>query len=142
MLEDARKKGASVFVYLIFCLLIVIFVINFGPQGGQEGGCRGASNSRISVDGKDTTETSWHVAYQNPYNSGKGRNRTYAALETLITRELLAQEADRRGLRVTDDMVMDEIKKGRFFFAGQRLTIPGIFDDGLWVQQVFKNWVG
>ena len=34
MLEESRKKGASVFVYLIFCLLIAIFVINFGPQGG------------------------------------------------------------------------------------------------------------
>ena len=35
------SKGASIFVYLIFCLLIAIFVINFGPQGGGSGsgGC-------------------------------------------------------------------------------------------------------
>src|SRR5215208_3597970 len=115
MLEEARKKGASIFVYLIFCLLIVIFVINFGPQGGQESGCRGASNIIISVDGKEATQSSYHVAYSNPYNRATGKEHTYVALETLIRRELLAQEAERRGLRATDDMVMDEIKKGRFF---------------------------
>ena len=50
MLEDARKKGASVFVYLIFCLLILIFVINLAAQGGQGGGCSDSSNVVISVE--------------------------------------------------------------------------------------------
>src|SRR5574338_1043043 len=108
MLEEARKKGASIFVYLIFCLLIVIFVINFGPQGGgQGGGFGGSGNVVISVDGEEATQSSYHVAYSNPYNQGKGKQRTYVALETLIRRELLAQEAERRGLRATDDLVMD-----------------------------------
>jgi parvulin-like peptidyl-prolyl isomerase len=142
MLEDARKKGASVFVYLIFCLLIVIFVINFGPQGGQDSGCSGSSNIVVSVDGKEATQSSYHVAYANPYNRGTGKQHTYVALETIIRRELLAQEAERRGLRVTDDMVMDEIKKGWFFLGGQRVQIPGIFDGEFWNQNVFRNWVG
>ncbi len=34
-MEKSRRQGASIFVYLIFCLLIAIFVINFGPQGGS-----------------------------------------------------------------------------------------------------------
>ena len=49
MLETMRRQGASIFIYLIFCLLIVIFVINFGPQGGNSGGCRGTSNLTVSV---------------------------------------------------------------------------------------------
>ncbi len=143
MLEDARKKGASVFVYLIFSLLIVIFVINFGPQGGQGGGCDQSSSQIISVDGEDVTQSSYHVAYANPYNRGTSKQRTYIALETLIRRELLAQEAEQRGLRVTDEMVMDEIKKGYFFLGGQRAQIQGIFDeDGFWNGNAFRNWVG
>ena len=143
MLEDARKKGASVFVYLIFSLLIVIFVINFGPQGGQGGGCDQSASQIISVDGEDVTQSSYHVAYANQYNRGSGKQRTYIALETLIRRELLAQEAVQRGLRATDEMVMDEIKKGYFFLGGQRAQIPGIFDeDGFWNGNAFRNWVG
>jgi parvulin-like peptidyl-prolyl isomerase len=142
MLEEARKKGASVFVYLIFCLLIVIFVINFGPQGGQGGGCSDSGNVIISVDGKEASQSAYKVAYSNPYNQASGKQRTYLALETLISRELLAQEAERRGLRTTEDLVMDEIKKGHFFLGGQRATIPGIFtEDGFWNQNAFRGWV-
>ncbi|HEY5923783.1 MAG TPA: SurA N-terminal domain-containing protein [Kofleriaceae bacterium] len=143
MLEDARKKGASVFVYLIFCLLIVIFVINFGPQGGQGGGCGDSGNVVVSVDGKEASQSSYKIAYSNPYNRGTGNQHKYVALETIIRRELLAQEAERRGLRATDDMVMDEIKKGRFFLGGQAVQIPGIFDEnGYWSQNAFRGWVG
>ena len=42
MLEQMRRQGASIFIYLIFTLLIVIFVINFAPsrqRGDLEGGC-------------------------------------------------------------------------------------------------------
>ena len=102
MLEEARKKGASVFIYLIFCLLILIFVINFGPQGGQQGGCGDSGNIVISVDGQEATQSTYHVAYANPYNRGQGRQHTYVALETIIRRELLAQEAERRGSHLPD----------------------------------------
>jgi hypothetical protein len=120
----------------------VIFVINFGPQRGQEGGCRGQSNVIVSVDGKEATQSAYHVYYANPYNRGQGKDHTYVALEMLIRRELLAQEAERRNMRVTDDMVMDEIKKGHFYLAGERVPIPGILDGGNWNLTVFKNWVG
>ena len=145
MLEEARKKGASVFIYLIFCLLIVVFVINFGPQGGQGGGgCSDSSNVVISVDGEEPNQSAFQVAYLNPYNPGRGQTqRKYVALETLIRRELLAQEAERRGLRVTDDLVMDAIKNGHFYVGGVKVQIPGIFnEDGLWMQTAFRNWVG
>lgn len=138
MLEEARKKGASVFVYLIFCLLIVIFVINFGPQGGQGGGCSPAAG-RISIDGENASESAWLVAYGA--NSQSGKQKTYIALELLIRQELLAQEAEKRGLRVTDELVMDEIKKGYFFLGGERYQIPGIFnEDGFWNHNAFRSW--
>ena len=58
MLEQSRRQGASIFIYLIFGLLIVIFVINFNPgAGGGQSGCSGTDNTVIRVDGKDVPYT-------------------------------------------------------------------------------------
>ena len=141
MLEQMRRQGASIFVYLIFCLLILIFVINFRPGQSRQGdnGCRGTSNSVISVDGVDATQTAFKVAYSA--NNASGKNKTYVALEWLIRRELLAQAAEKRGLLVNDDLIMNEIKHGRFFYAGHSVQIPGIFDqDGVWNLRAFQMW--
>src|SRR5580698_4875534 len=146
MLEQMRRQGASIFVYLIFCLLILIFVINFRPGQSRQGdnGCRGTSNSVISVDGVDATQTAFKVAYSA--NNASGKNKTYVALEWLIRRELLAQAAEARGLIVNDDLIMNEIKQGHFFYAGQTTMIPGIFDntDGahIWNLRAFDGWYG
>src|SRR5580704_9695790 len=141
MVEQMRRQGASIFVYLIFCLLILIFVINFRPGQSRQGdnGCRGTSNSVISVDGVDATQTAFKVAYSA--NGASGKQKTYVALEWLIRRELLAQAAEKRGLLVNDDLIMNEIKQGRFFYAGKTVQIPGIFDqDGVWNLRAFENW--
>jgi parvulin-like peptidyl-prolyl isomerase len=143
MLEKPKRQGASIFVYLIFCLLIAIFVINFGPQGGQGGGCSGGSNVILQVGKNEVSQSAYHVAYANQFNRGQGKQKTYVALETLIRRELLAQEAERRGMRVSSELVQEQIKKGYFFLGGQRTTIPGIFDEnGFWNLKAFKNWYG
>jgi len=160
MLEQMRKQGASIFVYLIFCLLIAIFVINFRPgQSRQDdNGCRGTSNVVISVDGNEATQTAFKMAYSSGYNWGTSKSKVWIALETLIRRELLASEAEKRGLLVNEDLVNDEIKKGYFFSAvpvppGQseqveeqyrpiRKFIPGIFDEnGYWNIKAFTGWV-
>jgi len=141
MLENMRRQGASIFVYLIFCLLIAIFVINFGPQrgNGANGGCRGSTNVVVSVDGEEATQTAYHIAYAA--NQSNGKQKTWVALEMLIRRELLAQEAERRGLMPTESIIDEEIKKGWFFIAGQRMQIPHIFDEnGLWNLNAYKRW--
>jgi len=128
MLESLRKQGASVAIYLIFGLLIVIFVINFAPNAGQgTGGCMGQSTTAIKVDGHKANQTSYKIAYSgNQYN---GRQKVYVALEMLIRRELLAQEGEKRGLRVTGDMLDEEIKKGFFFLGGNRNKLDFWIDD-------------
>lgn len=141
-MEKSRRQGASIFVYLIFCLLIAIFVINFGPQGGSgQGGCTSSSNIVVSVDGEEASQSSYHIAYANGYNRGSGKQKTYVALETIIRRELLAQEAESRGMRVDSDLIQDQIKQGWFFLGGQRVQIPGIFDENhFWNIKAFKSW--
>ncbi|MDB4955431.1 MAG: PpiC-type peptidyl-prolyl cis-trans isomerase [Myxococcales bacterium] len=143
-----RRQGASIFIYLIFGTLIAVFVINFGPQGGGKGGggCTGTDNVVVRVDGHDATQTAFHVAYSNPYNRGQGKQRVYVALETIIRRELLANEADNRGFLATDDLILDQIKKGHFFLGGYKVTIPGALDDvdgeKFYNHKAVKSWVG
>ncbi len=145
MLESLRKQGASIAIYLIFGLLIVIFVINFAPNAGQgTGGCMGASTTAVKVDGHKANQTSYKIAYTG--NQYTGRQKVYVALEMLIRRELLAQEAEKRGLRVTGDMLDEEIKKGYFFLGGNRNKLD------FWIDNVdgekffnfakLKGWVG
>jgi len=145
MLENMRRQGASIAVYFIFSLLIVIFVLNFGPQRGNrnDSGCRTESNQVISVDGSEVSWSAFQVAYLNGYNGRPGKNKTYYALEMLIRRELLVHEAQVRGLIVTDDMIDHEITSGRFFYGGQRYTLPGaVDDDGTYVHAAVKGWAG
>lgn len=157
MLDSMRKQGASVFLYLVFGLLIAIFVININPGSKSgEGGCNTGAGSIVTVDGSRVGKNAYLVAYSNRYiqefmrmwNFRTSKEREFAAVEMLIRREILAQAAAERGLRVTDDMVMEEIKKGYFFVGGQRIPMgENIFDnhdDGTrtWNINKFKQWYG
>ncbi|MBS1121668.1 MAG: PpiC-type peptidyl-prolyl cis-trans isomerase [Deltaproteobacteria bacterium] len=155
MLENMRRQGASIFIYLIFGILVAIFVININPgqKGSGGGGCSTSSNLVVEVDGSKVTKTAYHVAYSNQLNQGRSSQRTHTALELLIRRELLAQAAAERGIRVTEELVDDEIKKGNFFLGGHRIPLDGSFrpeldlfdhhDDSTrtWNYAKFKQWV-
>src|ERR1041384_2231006 len=115
MLENTRRQ-ASVFIYLIFGLLIVIFIlgINPGSKGGAEG-CGVASNVVVAVDGTDTSQTSHHAA--SAANGANGRQKVYLALDEIIRRELLAQAAADRGIRTNEDLAREAVKRGEFFLG-------------------------
>jgi hypothetical protein len=127
MLEQMRRQGASIFIYLIFILLIVIFVYGLAPssRGGNEGGCRSSSNTAVVVDGHDANQTSYLVAYSA--NNATGRQKTYAALEWLIRRELLAQGAAAMGIHTTGELTDDAFKHGWFFLGGERIDFSHQF---------------
>lgn len=150
MLESIRKQGASAAIYLIFGLLIAIFIVNMGNGSGKQGGgCGGESNTSITVEGSKVNHTSFLAAQYSPINPGRStQQRKYYALELLIRRELLAREAERRGIRVSSDMVEDAIKRGEFFMGGGRhdlgANVFDVHDDGdrTWNFNRFKRFVG
>src|SRR5436190_2070576 len=109
MLEDTRKRGATIAIYVIFGILIAVFIINFGPNGGgrkSKGGCslRSADVSRLTLDGNHDGMTSWQWSLNTlsgSENGQQGIQRKIRAMDALVKRELLAMEADRRGLVVS-----------------------------------------
>ncbi|HSK00821.1 MAG TPA: SurA N-terminal domain-containing protein, partial [Kofleriaceae bacterium] len=141
-----RQKGASTLIYLIFGGLIVIFVIT--PLSGPgDIGCSTSSSVVVDVDGNRVNENSYKIAYSNPFNGFPGRQKVYYALDTAIRRELLASAAEDHGIRVTDDMVTQEITKGFFFVGGERQDLEQmIFDidadgDRTWNLNKFRGLV-
>jgi hypothetical protein len=157
MLEQTRKRGASFLVYLIFGLLIVVFVINFGPQSqGSEQGCTGRSaGSMLTIGDTDVPRGSFLLMYQGFFRSGTRVQRAEATIDALTRRELLAQEADERGLIVTDELVDEAIKEGWLYGLLSRTSLkPGPGDDAdnsifrrsdgelFFDYKRFENWVG
>ena len=146
MLEQTRRQ-ASIFVYIIFGLLIVIFIygINPGNRGGRDGGgCGTASNTVMSVDGSDANQSAFRVAYSA--RTGPSRQRTYFALEQVIMRELLANAAADRGIRATGELIQDEImndKRGYFYLGGLREDVTPQFFDEIDGEKIYnrKRWI-
>ncbi|HEY6172960.1 MAG TPA: SurA N-terminal domain-containing protein, partial [Kofleriaceae bacterium] len=146
MLEQTRRQ-ASIFVYIVFGLLIVIFIygINPGNRGGRDGGgCGTASNTVMSVDGSDANQSAFRVAYSA--RTGPSRQRTYFALEQVIMRELLANAAADRGIRATGELIQDEImndKRGYFYLGGLREDVTPQFFDEIDGEKIYnrKRWV-
>jgi SurA-like protein/PPIC-type peptidyl-prolyl cis-trans isomerase-like protein len=144
MLEQTRRQ-ASIFVYIIFGLLIVIFIygINPGNRGGSDGGgCSVNNNSVVAVNGTDVGESAYRIAYS--MFQGQARQRTYSALDQVTFRELLAQAAEDRGIRTTGDLIDDEIKskRGYFYLGGQRIDVSSqFFEDGFFKHRRWLDWI-
>src|SRR5438132_5361373 len=122
MLDLFRQRGLSSIVYgAVIAATILVFVIQFRPNAGQKTAqLNEACVARVRgwcIDPKDH-----RAAYQLLTPRDSQGNRLVArakqmglsriALDGLIERELLVTEADRLGLKVTDDEITDQIYNG------------------------------
>jgi peptidyl-prolyl cis-trans isomerase D len=119
MLDILRANTKSLFSWLIVGGIVVVFAINFGPgslsrTGGGGGG--GAAPYAARVNGKEIPASEWERQYRQLYSmfrqqAGEAFTREMVdqlglpsqALEQVIDRELVIQEAHRRGLTVGKD---------------------------------------
>jgi parvulin-like peptidyl-prolyl isomerase len=116
MMENTRRQGASFLIYIIFGALIAAFVINFGPQSRGGSGCGGnAQSSYLTVGSNEVSLNSYR------YAATMSNKDTPGALAALTRRELLAQAAEARGIRVSDAMVDEQLKAGNIYLGGQLL---------------------
>jgi peptidyl-prolyl cis-trans isomerase D len=140
MLDILRANTKSTFTWLIVVGIVVVFAINFGPgslsKGG--GGCSGGSAPYAArVNGKIISASEWERQYRQLYSmfrqqAGDAATRELAeqlnlpaqALDQVVDRELVIQEARRRGLAVGKDELTRAVhsipafqENGQFNFA-------------------------
>jgi peptidyl-prolyl cis-trans isomerase D len=126
MLESLRRNAKSTFVYLIFGVLIIVFVLQFGPQSGQFTGCGGAVRTAARVGGSDIDEGTWRYGIllrSGGSASGERARRAQVreqVLDALIVREVLAQTAEDMGFKISDAEVRERVVKGDIVLLNQK----------------------
>ena len=115
MLDVLRSNAKSFFTWLIVGGIVVVFAINFGPGSLSKTHFTGAADPNAAkVNGKAIPASEWERQYRQLYGlyrqqAGETFTRELAdqlglpkqALEMIVDRELVVQEAKRRGVTVT-----------------------------------------
>ena len=150
MLEQMRKSSQSLLIYLLFSLLIVIFIISFGPQSRGttcEAVVGGNDHYAARVSGDIVSTNAFRYGFlimggaQAPAQIAKQRRLKEMVMDKLIERELLAQEAERLGYVVTDEEVEDLVAESKMVALGEPLTVGRIQKNGKFNYEAFKTFV-
>jgi peptidyl-prolyl cis-trans isomerase D len=117
MLDVLRSNARSTLTWVIVIGIAVVFAINFGPGSLSQGGCGGAPPPYAAkVNGTVLPVSEWERQYGQLYQlfraqAGEAFTRELAdqlglprqAMEQIVDRELVVQDAKRRGVTVTAD---------------------------------------
>lgn len=158
MLDKLRDSSRSFGSYLILGVIILVFVIYFGP-GGQSCGDIGAGTQATwaaKVDGDPIPFRDFRIEYDSLYRQyqmqmgdrfdpqlAQQMGIRSSAIDRLVTRKLLADEGKRMGIAITDEEVAEAIrdepafqKNGQFDFETYRAALrnwqgisPARFED-------------
>ncbi len=148
MLDKLRDSSRSFGMYLVFGVLILVFVIYFGPgsSGCTGGGGMGANDPfAAKVNGETISWREFESAYGNTYRAyqqqmGERFDANMAeqmglkgnVLDQLITRRLLIDQARAQGISVSDQEVATRLreitafhKDGQFDFGTYKSVLQG-----------------
>ncbi len=142
MLDMFRKRGVMSVVYSVLLgAVIIVFVIQFRPN--SNGPVTGLTQKCVAkVRGTCIDERDWRAQrylIRGQYDV-PSVNWNKAAVDSLVERTLLEQEAKRLGVRVTEDEVMHELVRWRVHVTVPILLRPqmrqlGVNPDGVrWTQ--------
>ncbi|MBN1961053.1 MAG: SurA N-terminal domain-containing protein [Deltaproteobacteria bacterium] len=122
MLDIIRRHQKSWITYLIFAGIIVVFAVNFGPGSGS---CHngGAVSYAAMVNGEYIAQQDFAIAYSHQLEQMRRRAQAsnfdfteemaqrmglhHQVIDGLINNKLLAREAERLGLRVSDAELLE-----------------------------------
>ena len=141
MLGWIRKQTRSWFVYIAFGIIIVVFVFFYGWRGDQE-----QNDATVAVvNGEKLTRRQYEQAYENllmfrrnlsenrPLTDEEVKQLRQQALDDIIERTVMLQEAARLGITVGLDEVRRQIADTPAF---QR---DGRFDKDIYLRQLSAN---
>ncbi len=144
MLDILRANTRSVLTYVLFGIIIVVFVVSFGPgsKGCTDTNVRVASYA-AKVNGTTITAAEYEQTYANLFKAyqaraGQAFTRELAdqlglrsmAMNQLVDRELVVDEAQRHGIVVTDDDLSRAIQQ-----------IPSFQTSGKFDMELYKRAV-
>jgi peptidyl-prolyl cis-trans isomerase D len=134
-----RRNSRSVLIYIIFGILIAVFIVSFGPQSGARARVKGGSTGcatdetyAAKVNGRDISENSWRygILFLTGGSGATGERARKAqvkerVMDQLIVREILAQDAEQMGFRLSDDEIRDKLVNGEMYILGRRIDPKG-----------------
>ena len=151
MLEQMRKNSRSLLITVLFGIIILVFIINFGPQS------RGSSCDQAMSDDQYAARVGGQVISNSDFRYGflmsngeryppklaKQAHLRESVMDKLIERELLAGMAGDLGFVVTDDEVDDQIGDSKMMglAGGGTISVPNMQKDGHFNYDSFKNFI-
>jgi len=148
MLDNLRANKGGIITYVFLFAIIIVFVVSFGP-GSFDKGCSGAQapSWAAKVNGEIIPAVDYERGYQNLMRSfqaqaGESFTQELAeqlglssmALNQLVERELVIQEARKQGLLVPEEELVRTIAEIPGFQVGGR------FDKELYQRTVVANY--
>jgi peptidyl-prolyl cis-trans isomerase D len=151
MLEQMRKNSRSLLITVLFGIIILVFIINFGPQSRGSSCDQAMSDDQYAarVGGKVISNSDFRYGFlmsngeRYPPKLAKQAHLKEAVMDKLIERELLAGMAGDLGFVVTDDEVDDQIGDSKMLNlgGGAPMSVPNMQKDGHFNYESFKNFV-
>lgn len=135
MLESLHKHMKWI-MWIIVGLVTVAFVFTFGnyPTGGEGGTIAAVNGDIISVNEFNRAYQNMHETYRDmlkdQFNEAFAKTLRGQVLGQLINQRLLIQEAERRGLRVSDEELRQSI-----------MNIPLFNRQGGFDQKVYERYL-
>jgi peptidyl-prolyl cis-trans isomerase D len=131
MLHIMRKHSKSFLIYLLFGIIIVVFVISFGP--GSECTPKGETLA-AEINGRRIPITEFENIFNHDPRFQERQKDTaelrQSAMDALVERELLAQEAERLGVKISDQELARRIR-----------NLTWLYKDGKFNVEFYKRWV-
>jgi len=120
MLETLRKNQQNWLIGFFLLVICAVFIINFGPQS-QGCGAQSGAKTAARVAGTTVSESQFRAAYRLargydfPVKTQRALKMRQSVMDGLVERELLAREARRLGMAVTEEDVDKEVLAGRIY---------------------------
>ncbi|HEX2571931.1 MAG TPA: peptidylprolyl isomerase [Polyangia bacterium] len=147
MLEALRKNSKNTIITILFAVIIAVFVLNFGP-GSRGCGDAAGTGYAAKVAGETIPEADFRYAYRiiggdsRPSQFARFSRLKETVMDALIERELLAQEAERLGINVSEKEAVELLVDRKMFFSlGQQYPLPAyVLTDGVLNTERLKSW--
>jgi parvulin-like peptidyl-prolyl isomerase len=147
MLEKLRRQSGSFIIWILFAIIILAFVLFFGPQASGELGCGASKDFVLQVDDTPVDQHDWRFAMlglqlgSSNANTPEALRKRYQAFDALVERALLANAARKAGLNPSEELIHENIKRGEIYILGNRVDgRQAYFIDGYFSIKALENW--